>query len=802
MGDLARDVRLALRRLGKVPSFTAVALVILALGIGATSAIFSVVHAVLLRPLPYPEPERLVSVWETRLDRGFTRAAFTEANFWDVQAQATAFEALGTMRFGRMNLTGGEFPERLSAGRVSVGFFEALRPQPVLGRLFVPGEDQPGGNDRVVLLSHTYWKNRTGADPRVVGTGMVLDGQAHTVVGVLPPGDLWMDGVDVYVPLVRRADASRGSFELSVVGRLAPGVTLEAARQSLAPVCGQLAKAFPVDDAGMGIGLTPASEWMAEPDVRRALWLLFGAVGVLLLLACVNLSNLMLARAVVRKRETAVRVALGADRLRLARMMLTEALVLSALGAGLGLLLAHGAIAAVRALDPGGIPRLGEAALNPWVLVFTLVVSVVVGAVTGLVPAALAPSSHVVADLREGERTVAGSRRQGRLRAVLVAVEVALSLVLLVGAGLLVRSFGGVLSADRGFDTEGRVVFAVNMPAGSEPARIDEVRDRLLERIAALPQVKAAASVSARPLVGGDTGMGILPAEHASKAGEKIPWASWRLVTPDYFRAMAIPLVRGRVFAASDRAQPPMPVVLSENLASRLWPGQDPVGRRVRLWAGQDDNPGEVVGVVGATRERGLDHDPTLLVYLPYAGAGWPTLDFVVHATGDPMSVLPGVRTMLAEIDPRVPVAATWRLEDLVGLSLAGRRFTMLLMSVLAGCALLLALAGIWGVQTHFVASRRAEIGVRVALGASRAGVLRAAVSGGLRPAMWGMLAGLAAAAGLSRLMSRMLFGITPVDAVTYLGVGLLLAAAAGISCAIPSLRALRVDPATTLKGE
>lgn len=802
MGNLACDIRLVLRTLFKTPSFLGMALVILALGIGATSAIFSVVHAVLLRPLPYPEPERLVSVWETRLDRGFTRAAFTEANFWDVQAQATAFEALGTMKFSRMNLSGGEYPERLAAGRVSVGFFAALSPKPLLGRLFVAGEDRPDGNNHVVLLSHAYWNKHTGADPHVVGTGMVLDGLPYTVVGVLPPGDLWMDRVDVYVPFVRRAEANRSSFELSVVGRLAPGVTREAARASLESICAQLAKAFPVDDAGMGIGLTPATEWMAEPDVRRALWLLFGAVGVLLLLACVNLSNLMLARAVVRKRETAVRVALGADRLRLARMMLTEALVLSLLGAGLGLLLANGAIAAVRALDPGGIPRLSEAALNPWVLAFTLAVSVVVGAVTGLVPAALAPSSHLVFDLREGERTVAGSRRQGRLRGVLVAVEVALSLVLLVGAGLLVRSFGGVLSADRGFDARQRLVFAVNLPAGSDRARIDEVRDGLLERIATLPQVTSVASVSSRPLVGGDTGMGILPAEHAMREGEKLPWASWRLVTPDYFRAMGIPIVRGRAVAASDRAEPPIPIVLSENLTNLLWPGQDPIGRRATLWAGQDELLGEVVGVAGATRERGLDHDPTLLVYAPFAGTGWPTLDVVVHATGDPMSVLPGARAMLAQIDPTVPIASVRRLEDLVGLSLAGRRFTMLVMSILAGCALLLALAGIWGVQTHFVASRRAEIGVRVALGATRAGIVRASMAGGLRPAVWGMLAGLAAAAGLSHLMSSLLFGITPADALTYLGVGLLLAATAGISCAVPSLRALRVDPAATLKGE
>lgn len=802
MGDLARDVRLALRGLGKVPSFTVVALVILALGIGATSAIFSVVHAVLLRPLPYPEPDRLVAIWETRLDQGFTRAAGTEANFWDLQERSTAFQAMGAMKFGQMNLTGDASPQRLQVGRVSSGFFAALQPRPVVGRLFLAGEDQPGGDNRVVLLGNAFWRTSLAADPKVVGTSMVLDAERHTVIGVLPRGDLWMDSVDVYVPLVRRAEASRKSFELGVVGRLAPGITADAARANLAAVCRQLEVAYPDDDKGMGADVSPAHEWAGDGDVRRALWVLLGAVGLLLLIACVNLSNLMLTRAIVRKKETAVRVALGADRFRLARQLVTEALVLSLGGAGLGVLIAHGAIATVRMFDPGGIPRLGEAGLNPWVLGFTVVVSLLVGVVTGLVPALLTPTSRLVPDLREGERTIAGSHGQRRLRGALVAAEVALSLVLLVGAGLLVRSFGGVLRADRGLATDNRLVFTVSMPVSYDVARIDDVRDRLLGRLRAMPQVASAACVSTRPFAGNNTGMAILPAEHPREAEKTQPWASWRLVTGDYFKTLGVPLLRGRTFTGQDRQKPPLAVVLSDRLAERLWPGQDPIGRRVSLWAGQGNDPGEVVGVVGSMRERGLDADPTLAVYLPCAGARWSSPDFVLHTTGDPTVLVPTLRAILAEIDPSLPISNVRLLDEVAGTSLAGRRFNMLLMAVLAGNALLLALAGIWGVQTHFVAAQRVEVGVRLAFGATPAHVLGSSIAQGLRPTVFGIAAGLLAAFGLSRLMSTLLFGVTAADAVTYIGVVALLGAAALVSCAIPALRTLRVDPAVTLRGE
>ena len=374
---------------------------------------------------------------------------------------------------------------------------------------------------------------------------------------------------------------------------------------------------------------------------------------------------------------------------------------------------------------------------------------------------------------------------------------------MLVGAGLLARSFAGAMGSDRGFATDDRLVFAVNLPHTSTAARTDEVRERLLDRIASIPRVAAVGCVSTRPLGGNDTGMGIAPAGEVGGAWEKPPWVSWRLASGSYFEAIGVPLLRGRTFTSRDRQEPPaIPVVVSDGLARRLFPGADPIGRRVRLWAGQSDDPGEIVGVVGSMRERGLDADPTPTVYLPFGGDRWTSPEFVVHAAGEPATLVTTMRAMLADIDPTLPISRLRSLDEIVGRALATRRFNMLLMAVLAACALLLALAGIWGVQMHFVASRRAEMGIRMAFGARPAQVVAANVAQGMRPAALGIALGLPVALGLSRLMSRLLFGVTAADAITYAGVAVLLALAALVSCAVPALRALRIDPAVTLRGE
>ncbi|UCC71035.1 MAG: ABC transporter permease [Gemmatimonadota bacterium] len=802
MGSIVQDVRYALRSLRKHPGFTTVALVTLGLGIGATTAIFSVVQSVLLAPLPFEDPDRLVHVWESRVERGWTRAGMNPANFWDFREQNGSFEDLGALFYTSRNLTGFGYPEQVSTGLISAGFFRILRVQPLLGRTFLPGEDEPGGASGVVLLSYEYWRTRFAADTAVIGTSLTLDGQSFTVVGVLPAGEPWLDAREVFVPFVRDPDEDRVGFYLSVIGRLAPGVSIEAARADLGAVARRLEEMYPDANAGIGVTVEPAaSSWLAGADLRRALWILLGAVGFLLLIACVNLANMLLANATGRMRETAVRAALGADRRRIARQMLTESLVLSLLGAAAGLLLAYWGVDLFRSLEPGGIPRAGQVAINGWVLGFTIAIGLLTGVLSGIVPATQLPRTDFHTALREGSRGALGSRTQNWLRGALVAAEVALSLMLLIGAGLLIRSFFEVLTVDRGFHSENRLVFTVNMPGSYERAHRGEIRDLFLERLNAMPGVLSAA-VNSRPIVGGNTGMGIVAAGRPEEPGDVVPWAGWRLVTRDYFRVMGVQLLRGRTFTERDKIGDPWVAIISERLAEQLFPGEDPVGRQVILWRGQEDFVAELVGVVENQRERGLDNDPTLTVYLPYYGTGRSPMEFVVHTAGDPMANLTTVRSILADIDPTLPVSNVQTLDEIVSDSVASRCFYVFTLAVFAGVAIVLALAGIYGVQSYSVTRRTSEIGVRVAMGATHEQVIRQIVRQGMPPAMIGIALGLVAALGLSRLLSSLLFGIASTDPLTYVGVAILLAAAALVACYVPALRALRIDSVIALREE
>lgn len=802
MGSIVQDIRYAFRALRKRPGFTAVALVTLALGIGANTAIFSVIQSVLLAPLPFEGPDRLVQVWESRVERGWTHAGMNPANFWDFREQNGSFEDLGALFYTSLNLTGIGYPERVNAGLISAGFFRILRVQPALGRTFLPGEDEPGASNMVVLLSNEYWQTRFAADSAIIGSSLTFDGQSYTVVGVLPAGEPWLDEREVFVPFVRNPDEDRVGFYLAVIGRLAPGVSIEAARADLTAVAGRLEEAYPEANEGIGVTIESAENaWLAGADLRRALWILLGAVGFLLLIACVNLANLLLANATGRIRETAVRAALGADRWRITRQVLTESLVLGFAGAAAGLLLAFWGVDLFKSLEPGGIPRADQVSINGWVLGFTAAVGLLTGVVSGIIPAIQLPRADFQAALRESSRGTSGSRAQNRLRGALVAAEVALSLMLLVGAGLLIRSFFEVLTVDRGFQSESRLVFAVNMPGSYDTGRRGEVRDQLLERLNAMPGVLSAA-VNSRPIAGGNPGMGIVPEGWQAEPGEITPWAGWRLVTRDYFRVMGVRLLSGRTFTERDVIGEPWTAVISERLAERLYPGEDPVGRQVLLWHGQGDLTAEVVGVVANQRERGLDSDPTLTVYLPYYGAGWSPMQFVVHTAGDPTANVGTVRSMLAEIDPSLPISNIQTLDEIVGNSVAGRRFYMLMLAVFAGVAIVLALAGIYGVQSYSVSRRTSEIGVRVAMGATHEQVIRQIVRQGMQPAAIGIVLGLLAAFGVSRLLSSLLFGIASSDPLTYVGVAILLAGAALAACYVPALRALRIDPVSALREE
>jgi putative ABC transport system permease protein len=800
---IVRDIRGAFRLMRAQPIMSCAIVLMLTVGVGATTAIFSVVYGVLLKPLPFPEADRLVQVSGSLPSRGWTSMSLTEANFWDLHDQNSTLESFGMMAFGSFTLTGTEAPERISAARVTTGFLRSLGIRPVAGRLFENGEDAPGRGEGLVVLSHRFWTRRFAGDSGVVGRSIVLDGRPYNVLGVLPPGSPWLDAGDAFVPFLRRANPNRGSFEYSGVARLKPGVSMEAALADLSAIAKRLEAAYPATNTGMGVILEPSRSWVASDQLRRTLWVLLGAVMLLLLVACINVTSLLLVRATSRAREQAVRAALGATRADLVRERLTESLLYGAIGAAGGWFLASRMLAALQVLRPAGIPRLAEITLNGWVLGFAVLAALIVGLLTGLVPALRAPIGNVVTALRAGGRGSTGDRSQSRLRRLFVATQVSVALVLLVGAGLLVRSLLGVLSVDRGFQSENRLVLTVSVPSSYGSSRLTQTNQSIIERLAALPNVVAAAAVSGRPLASGSTGLGIAAADKPDTPGAPVPWATWRVITPDYFKAMGLPLLAGRAFTSQDVIAKPWRAVISKRTAQLLWPGEDPIGKTAILWKGQSNRPTEIVGVVGDMRERGLENDPTLAVYFPAGGAmDGTTLQLVVHTKTPPASIVHSLRAAIADVDPNLPISNIRTLDEIVTASMATRRMTMWLLLAFAALALMLALAGVYGVLAYSISARTAEIGVRLALGAEHHRVLRTMVVHGMVPVLAGAATGLIIAIVVSRLMSTMLFGIRPHDPLTYTAVLGAVAAVAVLACYLPARRILRLDPSIALRTE
>jgi putative ABC transport system permease protein len=803
------ELRQTLRGLSRNKDLSILCGTMLALGIGAATVIFSIFYAALVQPLPFRDPDRLVELHESRLSRGIDVAAFTEANFWDVRAQNHSFKEVAAFHYDEAILTGDGPPEKVTDRSVTAGFFRTLGVSPVLGRDFSYTDDRNGFNNRVVILGNKFWRSRFGADPHIIGKVLRLNDQACIVVGVLPPGEPWIDD-QIYQPFGYRADADRGSWEFSVIGRLAPVVSLRAAQADLERVAAALDKAYPAEDKAIGFSLSPASRWVAGDKARRALWVLAGAVSFLLLIACLNMANLLLARGATRQREIAVRIALGAGRARLIRFVMMESLLLSVFGTLLGLALAYGTLRGLQAMEVRGIPRLSDAGLNPWVLGFSVLIAILTGVLSGLAPALQTPAGGAANAMRDGDHQT-GSRGQGRLRALLVTAEVAISFLLLVGAGLLIRSFAELMRVDRGFQTENRLIFSVSMPGSYYQNGVGKrFLDRFFERLSAVPRVVAAGAVSSRPVEGADTGMGIaaISDNNGGNPGPP-PWAGWRIVSPGYFQAVGLPLLRGRVFDESDKPvwaergqpAPPRRVVISQRLSKLLFADTDAIGKRVALWKGQGDLDAEVIGVVADSRERGPASDPTLTVYLPY-GRNALVSEFVLHTRGNPLAIVPTVRTIAAGLDPNLPLADVRSFEEVVHRSLAPQRFNVILLTAFGGLALLLATIGIYGVLAYTMNRRTAEIGLRVALGASRANILGIVLSQGMRPPLVGMLLGALGAWWLSRYLETLLFGIKPFDVFTYVTVAALLLATALIACLLPGRRAMRVDPAVALRTE
>jgi putative ABC transport system permease protein len=805
MTTLVQDLKYGARMLAKNPGFTLVAMLALALGIGANTAIFSVVNAVLLRPLPYQDPDRLVFISEHT--EQVPDMSVSYPNFLDWQRQNQVFDEIAAFQGQNFNLTGVDRPERLSGWNVSANFLTALGIKPFLGRDFLPQEDQPGGPP-VVVVTYGLWQRRFGGDPGLVGRALTLNGRSYTVIGILPASFKFAEvsgAADIYASLGLNADQmkNRGNHPgIYVIARRKAGVSLEQARAQMLTIARGLVQQYPDTNTGNGVVVISMREELVE-DVRPALLVLLGAVGLVLLIACANVANLLLARAAAREKEIAIRVALGAGRLRILRQLLTESILLAAAGGGLGLLLGYWGIDGLTTLIPSDFRDVVTISVDRWVLGFTLGVSLLTGLAFGLMPAIHASRSEVSDSLKEGGRSSASASHQ-RFRSILVASEVALALVLLASAGLMLRSIGRLLAVDPGFNTDNVLTMRVALPEAKYPKDVQVVAfyKQVLERIRALPGVRSASVVRPLPLTGDGWQTDFYLEGRPMPAPGQTPNSDFHMIDPDYLRVMGIPLLKGRAFTEADDDQALRVVLINATMAQRYWPGEDPVGKRIRVGRGAMRFWATVVGIVGDTKQYGLERNAKTEFYLPYLQRSVHSMELVVRSATDPLGLVTAVRSSVEAVDPDQPVYGVRTMAQYLAESVASRRTTMLLLGVFAGLALILAAVGIYGVMAYAVVQRTHEIGVRMALGAGRGDVLKLVVRSGLVLAFAGVAVGLIAALGLTRLMSSLLFGVRPTDPVTLGAVALLLTAVALLASYIPARRATRVDPNVALRYE
>jgi putative ABC transport system permease protein len=815
LDNLLQDLRYGLRVLAARPAFTLIAMVALALGIGANTAIFSVVNAVLLRPLPYPEADRLLIVWHTYPQSNLPRATISPPSYAEYRDTAGSFDQVAAITPWSVNLTGSGSPERLQGVRATSNFLSTLGDAPSLGRDFLAEEDQPG-NNRVVVLTHGLWQRRFGGDPAIVGSTIELNKERYTVVGVTPAGMprsfTFLSQIDLFTPIAFTAEdvaPNRHGYEyLLGVARLKHGVSVGQAQAEIDRVADRLRADF--YESGWGIILTPLREQLVG-DIRPALWILLGSVGCVLLIACANVANLLLARAASRQREISIRTALGAGRWRVVRQLLTESALLALAGGALGLLLAFLGVrllAATALMEIGG-PAIepDTVAIDPPVLAFTLIVALLTGLLFGLVPALQASRPDVVRALNEGGRSAAIGASGHRLLNLFVVCEMAIAMVLLIAAGLLIRSFVRLQGVDPGFRSAGVLTVRVSLPPDGyqDGARVAAFYRQVVERIAALPGVGGAAVIDNVPMGGNNQQASFDLEGMPSAPGEPGPHGDTRTVSPGYFSVMGIPLLQGRLFDSRD-SEDALPVaVIDETLARRYWPDGDPIGQRIAAgWESRDDTPRwrQIVGVVGHTRQYGLDGLSKFQYYFPQEQSPRREMAVVVRAASNPLGLVAAIRRVVADIDPNQPIYAERTMQQILAGSLAARRFSMLLLSIFAAVALLLAAVGIYGVMSYSVTQRTRELGVRMALGASTGDVLRLVVRQGLTLALIGLGLGIGAALALSRVLVSLLFEVTATDPATFAGLSTLLVLIAAVACLVPALRAARVDPVTALRHE
>ena len=804
-----QDIRYAVRKLSRTPGFTTIAAFTLALAIGATTAIFSVIDGVLLKPLPFRDPERVVRV--TNLRDG-NRMVSSVPDFLDIRAQSKSYASLAALDNQAMNLTGGSEPERISAARVGATFWSLLGVTPQVGRGFAPNEDSQSAA-RTVVLSDGLWKRRFGGDRRIVGKTIALDGNSFTVIGVAPAGFSFPDRPDVWIPLVFAQDDlnpdGRGAHWMGIMGRLAPNVTVTQATSELVTITRRLEEQYPESNTNMSGAVIPMQEYLVG-DVRPALYVMLGAVAFVLLIACANVANLLLVRAASRESEMAVRTALGAGAWRLVRQLVIESVLLAMIGGVFGTLLALWGVDLLLSMAPNGLPRINEVTVNGSVLVFTAGVTAVTGVLFGLFPALHAARANVGGMLKEGMRGSSGGVASRRARNTLVMAEMALAVVLLVGAGLLIRSFSKLLAVDPGFRAERVVTFAIAAPDTKygQYAQRRELVSNLVERMKRVPGAQGAAVVTGLPL----SNIMMRTSAHIvgtppERPGERKS-TDVAMATPGYFTTMGIPLVAGRDFTDRDGSGAPVVSIVNQEFVKRYFPNENPIGKRIELGWDQDTAStggnmtlgGEIVGVVANVKRRGLSQEVFPETYASYMQPTFSNFSVVVRSTADPSTVMAAIRAQMRELDRDLPLSDLRQLKELVAASVSRPRFYTTILGVFASIALILAAVGIYGVISYAVSLRTRELGIRIALGATGRQVSGLVLQQGVGLAIAGVAVGGAGAYWLTRLLSKLLFGVSATDPLTFVGVAALLTAIAAIASFVPARRAAKVDPLLAMR--
>jgi putative ABC transport system permease protein len=809
METLLQDIRYGIRTLIKARAFTTIAVIALALGVGANTAIFSVVNSLLLRPLPYDDPVRLVQLWETTLKRNRNEVPASFPNFADWRDQNQVFEQVVAYSDWSFNLTGVSDPERIRSAIVSPTFFSTLGIKPILGRVFLPDEDKPG-KDLVVVINERLWQRRFNRDPNILGRNLSLGDKVFTVVGVIPTGAQMpiQDGeIEMWAPISHGYGfTNRYGHYLSVLARLKPGVSIEQAQAEMDAIAGRLAAQYPDSNTGFGARVVALHEQIVG-NLKTLLFILFGAVAAVLLIASANVANMLLARATRRQKEIAIRTALGAGRARLVRQLLTESLLLAVAGGILGLLIALWGIDLLVALSPADLPRIKEVRVDGRVLGFTLGVSLLTGIIFGLWPALQASKPNLNETLKEGGRGAGVGIGRQRVRSLLVVSEIALSLVLLVGAGLLIRSFLKLQAVSPGFNPRNVLAMQLDFsgPNYKTGAQVIAFHSQLLERIKSLPGVESASTRTFVPIAA-DASFAYLSfvIEGRGSGPANRSMAFYNAVSPDYFHTMQIPLVKGRGFDERDVRKAQQVAIINETLARHYFPGEDPVGKRVST---NDDNPTEedwvtVVGVARDTKPRSLEAEPVAELYMPFAQQPEPFISLMIRTTNDPATVAAAVRNEVLALDKDQPVYSIRTLDDVLSEAVAAPRFRTLLFAVFAAVALILAAVGVYGVMSYSVTQRTHEIGVRMALGARPRDVLRLVVRHGFALALAGIAIGIIASYFLTKLLSSLLFEVSATDTLTFVAISALLTGVALAACTVPARRAMKVDPMVALRYE